>query len=88
MLVEPPPQSGILNEPTPAVRIAGAGSFAPAATLDVATHVTIPAHVILQRDDAGNDRKLALDLFDALGSTEKTLRANMGGHTGVPSHAG
>ena len=26
----------------------------------------------------------ALDLFDAFGSTEKTLHANMGGHTGVP----
>ena len=29
----------------------------------------------------------ALDLFDALGSAEKTLHANMGGHTGVPRSA-
>ena len=28
---------------------------------------------------------MALDLFDAFGSTEKTLHANLGGHTGVPS---
>lgn len=35
-----------------------------------------------------NDRQLALDLFDAFGSKEKTLVANMGGHTGVPHHAG
>lgn len=25
-----------------------------------------------------------LDLFDAFGSSEKTLHANMGGYTGVP----
>ncbi|MFT3969115.1 MAG: hypothetical protein QM695_02270 [Micropruina sp.] len=39
-------------------------------------------------DDADNDRQSALDLFDAFGSAEKTLQANMGGHTGVPSSAG
>jgi hypothetical protein len=27
-------------------------------------------------------------LFDAFGSTEKTLHANTGGHTGVPQSAG
>jgi hypothetical protein len=27
---------------------------------------------------------MALDLFDAFGSKEKTLHANVGGHTGVP----
>ena len=31
---------------------------------------------------------MALDLFDAFGSQEKTLHANMGGHTGVPQFAG
>jgi hypothetical protein len=31
---------------------------------------------------------MALELFDAFGSREKTLSANMGGHTGVPRHAG
>jgi hypothetical protein len=31
---------------------------------------------------------MALDLFDAFGSAEKTLYANMGGHTGVPQFAG
>ena len=36
----------------------------------------------------GNDRQLALDLFDAFGSQEKALNANVGGHTGVPQHAG
>ena len=31
---------------------------------------------------------MALDPFDAFGSKEKTLQATMGGHTGVPAHAG
>jgi hypothetical protein len=31
---------------------------------------------------------MALDLFDAFDSKEKALHANMGGHTGVPQHAG
>lgn len=53
-----------------------------------ARQVTIPLHVLLQWDDEGNDRQLALDLFDAFGSQEKTLHANMGGHTGVPQFAG
>jgi hypothetical protein len=65
-----------------------AGSFAPAATFDDARRLTVPVHVLLQWDDRGNDRQMALDLFDAIGSAEKTLEANMGGHTGVPAHAG
>ena len=31
---------------------------------------------------------MALDLFDAFGATEKTLHANMGGHSGVPQFEG
>lgn len=65
-----------------------AGSVVPRSTIDEARHVTIPLHVLLQWDDHGNDRQMALDLFDAFGSAEKTLQANMGGHTGVPPHAG
>jgi hypothetical protein len=65
-----------------------AGSFVPRSMFDEARQVTIPLHVLLQWDDEGNDRQLALDLFDAFGSKEKTLHANMGGHTGVPQFAG
>lgn len=65
-----------------------AGSYVPRATMDEARQITIPLHVLLQWDDEGNDRQMALDLFDAFASTEKTLCANMGGHTGVPSFAG
>jgi hypothetical protein len=65
-----------------------AGSFVPRSMFDEARQVTIPLHVLLQWDDEGNDRELALDLFDAFGSSEKTLLASMGGHTGVPPWAG
>jgi dienelactone hydrolase len=65
-----------------------AGSFVPRTMVEEARQVTVPLHVLLQWDDQGNDRQAALDLFDAFGSTEKTLHANMGGHTGVPQFAG
>jgi dienelactone hydrolase len=65
-----------------------AGSFVPRSGLEEARRVTIPLHVLLQWDDEGNDRQMALYLFDAFGSQEKSLHANMGGHTGVPQHAG
>ena len=74
----------------PRIAAAGlfAGSFVPRSMFEEARQVTIPLHVLLQWDDAGNDRQAALDLFDAFGSGEKTLNANMGGHTGTPQFAG
>jgi dienelactone hydrolase len=65
-----------------------AGSFVPRTMFEEARKVTIPLHVLLQWDDENNDRQASLDLFDAFGSKEKTLLANMGGHTGVPQSAG
>ncbi|MEU2655105.1 alpha/beta hydrolase [Streptomyces sp. NPDC007325] len=65
-----------------------AGSYVPRAMFEEARQVSIPLHVLLQWDDEGNDRQAALNLFDAFGSKEKTLNANMGGHTGVPQFAG
>jgi hypothetical protein len=61
-----------------------AGSFVPRTMFEEARQITIPLQVLLQWDDEGNDRQSALDLFDAFGSKEKTLHANLGGHTGVP----
>ncbi len=74
----------------PRIKAAGlfAGSFVTASTFDEARQITKPLYVLLQWDDEGNDREMALDLFDAFGSSEKTLQANMGGHAGVPSFAG
>ncbi|WP_328457354.1 alpha/beta hydrolase [Amycolatopsis sp. NBC_00438] len=75
-------------EPRIAAAVLFAGSFVPRSIIEEARRVTIPLHVLLQWDDEGNDRQLALDLFDAFGSKEKSLHANMGGHTGVPRFAG
>ncbi|MEV6598648.1 alpha/beta hydrolase [Actinoplanes sp. NPDC051346] len=70
----------------PRIAAAGffAGGFVPSALREEARQVTIPLLFLLQWDDEGNDRRLALDLFDAFGSGEKTLHANVGGHTGTP----
>jgi hypothetical protein len=75
-------------EPRISAAVLFAGSFVPRTLFEEARQVTIPLQVLLQWDDEGNDRQVALDLFDALGSTEKTLHANMGGHTGVPQFEG
>ncbi len=75
-------------EPRIAAALLFAGSFVPRAMVEEAQQVTIPLQVLLQWDDEGNDRQSALDLFDAFGSKEKTLHANMGGHTGVPQFEG
>ncbi|MEU4798335.1 alpha/beta hydrolase [Streptomyces sp. NPDC023327] len=69
-------------------RIAAAGFFAggyvPRAQRAQARQVTVPLLFLLQWDDEGNPRQRALDLFDAFGTKEKTLHANLGGHTGTP----
>ncbi|MFJ4675756.1 MULTISPECIES: alpha/beta hydrolase [unclassified Kitasatospora] len=74
-----------LADPRIAAAVLFAGSFVPAAVFEEARRVTVPLQVLLQWDDEGNDRQAALDLFDAFGSREKTLHANLGGHTGVPA---
>jgi hypothetical protein len=75
-------------EPRISAAVLFAGSFVPRAMFQEARQITIPLHVLLQWDDEGNDRQAALDLFDAFGSKEKSLHANMGGHAGVPQFAG
>ncbi|MGW5109240.1 alpha/beta hydrolase [Nocardia sp. NPDC004123] len=75
-------------EPRISAAVLFAGSFVPRTIIEEARQVTIPLHVLLQWDDEGHHRQMALDLFDAFGSKEKTLNANMGGHLGVPQHAG
>lgn len=77
-----------LVDPRVSAAVLFAGSFVPRSVFEEARQVSIPLHVLLQWDDEGNDRQAALDLFDAFGSEEKTLNANMGGHRGVPQFAG
>jgi dienelactone hydrolase len=70
----------------PRISVAGffAGGYVPHAQREEARQVTVPLLLLLQWDDEGNPRQRALDLFDAFGSTEKTLHANLGGHLGTP----
>jgi dienelactone hydrolase len=77
-----------LIEPRVAAALLFAGSFVPQSTFEEARQVSIPLLVLLQWDDEGNDRQMALNLFNAFGSEQKTLHANMGGHTGVPPFEG
>lgn len=53
--------------------------------VDAARRITVPVEFVLQWDDEGNPRDCVMKLFDALGSTEKTLHANPGSHFRVPS---
>lgn len=70
----------------PRIAAAGlfAGGFVPRAQREEARRVTVPLLFLLQWDDEGNPRQRALDLFDAFGSRQKTLHANLGGHLGTP----
>lgn len=70
----------------PRIAAAGffAGGFVPRTQREEARQVTVPLLLLLQWDDEGNPRQRSLDPFDAFGTKEKTLHANMGGHTGTP----
>ena len=61
-----------------------AGGYVPRAQRAQARQVTIPLQFLMQWDDEGMERQPTLDLFDAFGSREKTLHANLGGHAGTP----
>ncbi|WP_338701646.1 alpha/beta hydrolase [Streptomyces sp. Q6] len=70
----------------PRIKAAGffAGGYVPRAQREEARQLTVPLLMLLQWDDEGNPRRRALELFDTFGSKEKTLHANLGGHTGTP----
>jgi hypothetical protein len=61
-----------------------AQGFVPGILREEARQMTIPLQFLMQWDDEGMERQPTLDLFDAFGSKEKTLHANLGGHTGTP----
>jgi hypothetical protein len=73
-----------LVEPRISAAVFFAGGFVPGTLREAARQVTVPLQFLLQWDDEGMERQPALDLFDAFGTREKTLHANLGGHAGVP----
>jgi len=73
-----------LVEPRISAAVFFAGGFVPGTLREAARQVTVPLQFLLQWDDEGVERRPTLDLFDAFGTREKTLHANLGGHAGVP----
>jgi pimeloyl-ACP methyl ester carboxylesterase len=58
--------------------------FVPGILREEARRLSVPLQFLMQWDDEGMERQPVLDLFDAFGSKEKTLHANLGGHAGTP----
>jgi hypothetical protein len=61
-----------------------AQGFVPGLLREEARQVAIPLQFLMQWDDEGMERQPILDLFDAFGTKQKTLHANLGGHAGTP----
>ncbi len=51
---------------------------------EAARRVTVPLRFIFQWDDVIRNRKYGLDLYEAFGSTEKSMHINPGGHADFP----
>lgn len=69
----------------PRIRAAVLGLLGVHGLAEDAARITVPVQFLLQWDDHMVPRDQGLALFDALGSTEKTLHANPGKHEDVPS---
>ncbi|MGW3682423.1 dienelactone hydrolase family protein [Streptomyces prasinus] len=69
----------------PRVRAAVLGLGGSAASAEAAARITVPVEFLVQWDDERVPRDQGLALFDALGSAEKTLHANPGGHGEIPA---
>lgn len=53
-----------------------------------ANNITIPVQFVFQWDDAVAPREAGLALFDAFGSSEKTMHINPGPHVAIPAFEG
>ena len=68
----------------PRVRAAVLGLGGAHANAGDAARITVPVQFLLQWDDERVPREQGLALFDALGSTDKTLHAHPGKHGDLP----
>jgi pimeloyl-ACP methyl ester carboxylesterase len=73
-------------EPRIAAAVLGLAGLPPnhKALANAAAQITIPVEFVLQWNDELVSRESGIALFDTLGSPEKTLHANSGGHAGIP----
>jgi dienelactone hydrolase len=76
----------VASEPRISAAVFGLAGLRPETQLlgEAARQLTVPVEFLVQWDDDLVPRGAALSLFDAIGSAEKTLHANPGGHGGVP----
>ena len=77
----------VAAEPRIAAAVLGLAGLPPnhKSLADAATKITIPVEFVLQWNDEIVSRDSGIALFEALGSREKTLHANPGGHARIPS---
>ena len=68
----------------PRIKAAVLGLMGYETLAEAAARITVPVEFILQWDDEIVPRESGLALFGAIGSAEKTLHANPGGHMDVP----
>ncbi|MFH9348964.1 alpha/beta hydrolase [Kitasatospora sp. NPDC017646] len=68
----------------PRIGAAVFGLAGHASLAEPARRVAVPVEFVLQWDDELQPREAALALYGALGSRQKTLHANPGGHLAVP----
>ncbi|HKN99935.1 MAG TPA: alpha/beta hydrolase [Pseudonocardiaceae bacterium] len=76
----------VAAEPRITAAVFGLAGLHPESTTmaEAARRITVPVEFVFQWDDELADREAGLALFDALGSTEKTMHVNPGGHLGIP----
>jgi dienelactone hydrolase len=77
----------VATEPRISAAVLGLAGLLPGhqSLADAAARVNVPVTFVLQWNDELIPREAGLALFDALGSQEKTLHANPGGHTRIPA---
>jgi pimeloyl-ACP methyl ester carboxylesterase len=76
----------VAREPRITAAVLGLAGLLPGneAMAEAAHSITIPVEFVLQSEDEIVARAAGIALFDAFGSTEKTLHVNPGGHLGIP----
>jgi hypothetical protein len=73
----------VAAEPRITAAVFGLAGLHPAMA-EAAQRITIPVEFVFQWDDEIAGRDAGIALFDAFGSTEKSMHVNPGGHLGIP----
>lgn len=76
----------VAAEPRITAAVFGLAGLLPERTAmaEAAERITIPVEFVFQWDDEIASREAGIALFDAFGSTEKSMHINPGGHLGIP----